>query len=116
MTVLACFDHGAQMTQAQWRPRLAAAFEPALPLQAGRFHRTGANRPAAVGDRAIVHPGRVSGKVILFAADDIARRAMSGFESGDGFSRGGVASVAELMQLLLHPRARGLTFAYQSLA
>src|ERR1035437_4383957 len=60
VTVLARFNQSAQMPQARRRPGLAAAFEPALPLQAGRLHRAGTDRPAAVRHRPIVQPRRVA--------------------------------------------------------
>ena len=85
MTVLTGFDQGAQVTQAPRRPGLAAAFEPALALQARRFHRPGANRPAALGHHAITHAARMFGEIVLFPLNHLARLTLARWESGDGF-------------------------------
>ena len=84
MAVLSGFDERAEVLLATRRPKLPAAFEPSLPLQARRFYWPGTDGPATLGDPPIVQAAGMSGKIILFPSNHFAAFPAAGFEAGDG--------------------------------
>lgn len=92
------------MAQAGSGPELARAFAAALPLPTGRFHRAAANGPAPAGQRPVVHPAGVAGKVVLFAAHHFARGTFAARQGRDLRQHGLVLPVSQLMAHAFHPR------------
>lgn len=113
MIVLTGFNQGAKMTQASRRPELTAAFEAALPLPTGGFHRTGADRPALVRHRLVIHPPRVLGKIVLlplypFGPLSFTRRQLRNLPQ-----RYSLPAMSQLVQFPFHPSARQLPISMQ---
>ena len=116
MTILEGVGQSTQIAQTCWRPKLAAAFEPPLPLAARRFDRPRTHRPTPSRDGLIVHPPGVSGKVVLLPPDHLATWSATGFQRRHLPQRLTLPSMPQLMQFLLHPRPRALPTARHCLA
>lgn len=107
MAVVARFFEGIKMSQACTGPELAGAFAAALPLATGRFHRAAANGPTSAGQRLVVHPAGVTGKVVLFAAHHFAHGTAAARQGRDLTQHGWVLSVSHLMAHAFHPPLAG---------
>jgi len=71
------------MAQTGLSPKLAWALEAALPLATGRFHRTGANRPAPLRHGLVVHPPRMASEVVLFLSHRFTGLATRRFQGSN---------------------------------
>lgn len=102
--VAAGFIQRAEITQTDFGPELAAAFEPALLLATGGFDRPGTNGPAAPGHRLVVHPTGLAGKVILFPPNHSPHFSASFRKSRDLAQRALFLAMAQLVSERDHPR------------
>ena len=107
MAVVTGFFQSIQMSQACTVPELAGAFAAALPLATCRFHRAATNGPASAGQRLVVHPVGVTGKVVLFAAHHFAHGTAAARQGRDLSQHGLVLPVSHLMAHAFHPPLAG---------
>ena len=63
-------------------PELAGAFEPALILAAGRFHRAAAQRFSRPAGRRVVHPLSVAFQIVQFARQGLPFLLAQSFGQG----------------------------------
>src|SRR5712692_1001934 len=103
MVVVARFVQCAQVSQAQWSPELARSFKSTLALATSRFHRSTADRPAAVRNLFVVHSPRLSGKIVFLLSHCFTSLAAWRFKLRDLLQHALLLSMAQPMQSRLYP-------------